>query len=389
MRSEAISLLKRHLARAEHVDVSQYQFINLDHVAAAAGGRWAELRERCFLSAQGLIERHADPDDLIIRCATGFLVVYANLSGPKAERLTTRMRGELAEFFLGHPDLKMVDVEATASRMSTPEFHAALERAKPEGVRPPARSAHLESALPPLAGALYEPLWDAHGEAVAIFHALPVFDGALPDRWRAGELADPARADEGLALFRALLDRAARDLSDLFAEGGRCAVMLPAAYGALVTARTRAKMIQSLRDHPEKVRRLIYVRVEQAPLDAPAAVIGEACMTLQSHCGKIAIHAPIGAMSLSAFTDTGAGLAGCTWGESEPEAGGRSVALFSALAARFRAAPYVDGVDTPEALKAALGSPARFLAGAAVAGPGPLRAPYRLKRQDLMARTEP
>ncbi|MBL4544470.1 MAG: hypothetical protein JKP95_00620 [Oceanicaulis sp.] len=46
MNDDVMTQLKRHLASAEQIDVSRYQFVNMDRVRDAAGDRWPEWRER-------------------------------------------------------------------------------------------------------------------------------------------------------------------------------------------------------------------------------------------------------------------------------------------------------------------------------------------------------
>ena len=58
MNDDVMIQLKRHLASAEQIDVSRYQFVNMERVREAAGHRWPELRERAFIASRSIMERH-------------------------------------------------------------------------------------------------------------------------------------------------------------------------------------------------------------------------------------------------------------------------------------------------------------------------------------------
>lgn len=384
MQDTVFEELRRHLASAEHVDLGQYRFINLDAVRAAAGPMWESLRSRVFLASESIIRKHAGRNDLVIQCATGFLVVYRG-SDPEEAQATTRAIGEaLRRFFLGETMTKLMGLETSCEQLSVAEFAATLDAAQVEEQASEAARAEVRqlAARRVIDSLVFWPAWDPRHEAVASFMASPRRRRADGHGWAVG--ADLLHGRPGpqprLALDLAVLALVREALDALQAGNARCGVITPVGYGVLAHPPTRTRYATALAGMPEAMRRLIVLKVEAAPLDAPAGQISESCRTLLPHCGRLLLHAPLDALSLQRFENAGAALVGASLPAGSPSAIEHDLVRFCALARRVALPVYLDAVADWEQLKIALASPARLIAGPVFGERSELAVPYRLSR---------
>lgn len=385
MQDQVLEELKRHLASAEHVDVSQYQFINLDAVRAAAGGMWETIRARVFLACENLIKRRIAGQDMVIRCASGFLVVFRSAEGTAAQRITNEITAEMQQFFLGDAITKLLDVEANCEQLTVAEFAATLDAADVEesAVSAPGRDEVRQlAARREIEELVFWPAWDPRREAVACFAAAPRRRSRDETgwEWTAEMLAGRSRPDTRLAFDLAVLTRVHEALETLHAQKARCGVITPVGYASLAHGPSRTRYAAALSALPEHLRKLIFLKVEGTPLDAPAAQVNESCRSVLACCGRLMLHAPLEAMSLARFADAGAALVGASLASPPGRALAQDMERFSALARRIQTPVYFDGVANWDLLKAALSSPAQLVIGAAFGEFGSLQAPYRLPR---------
>lgn len=391
MEDAVMQALKRHLASAETLDVSRYQFVNMEAVEAAAGAIWPEVRARVFLASRSIIERRIAEEDLIVQCATGFLVIYKAATGDMAEQTTARIREDLERFFLGERFADLMRVHATSETLTPAEFEAALaeagiESADPAPASPPptARAAH-----PGLFRSLdFYAAWDVRKEAVASYFANPVVteceDG--PVLSETSLQATLSRPEDRLAFDQAVLARACEALQALLKAGTRCAVIVPAGYGPMSNSRLRAGYITALAHLPRELKKLIWVRLVGAPGDTPASVIAETSRTLLPYTGQLFLDADIRSVTLERQLESDAHWLGAHLPQKVTEASRQDVERFIALAKRAGRPVYFDGVHDWERLRFASRTSARLLAGAAIGRHDTPQAPFRLNRNGLLAR---
>jgi hypothetical protein len=391
MDDAVMQALKRHLATAETLDVSRYQFVNMEAVRAAAGALWPEVRERVFLASRSIIERRIAEEDLIVQCATGFLVIYKAITGDLAEQTTARIRADLEHFFLGERFANLMQVTATRENLTLDEFEAVLAETGPASAdRVAPTRAHPARASHPgvLRGLDFYAAWDVRKEAVASYFANPVVsespDG--PPLNDASLSATLARPEDRLALDHAVLTRACAALTTLLETGTRCAVIVPAGYGPLSHSRLRADYIMALAHLPRELKKLIWVRIVEAPGDTPAAVLAETGRTLLPYTGQLFLDADIRSVTLERQIESDAHWLGARLPDKLTEAARQDVERFVALAKRSGRPFYFDGVHDWDRLRYASRLPARLLVGAAIGRHDSPPAPFRISRNGLLAR---
>jgi hypothetical protein len=391
MDDAVMQALKRHLASAETLDVSRYQFVNMEAVRSAAGAIWPEVRARVFLASRSIIERRIAEDDLIVQCATGFLVIYKATTGNLAEQTTARIRADLERFFLGERFADLLRVHATSETLTPAEFEAALAEAGLESGAPPppAPAPAPRTSHPGLLKSLdYYAAWDVRKEAVASYFVRPVVTETEngPHLGEASLSATLSRPEDRLAFDQAVLARACASLKTLLRAGTRCALIVPAGYSAMSNARLRAGYVTALAHLPREVKKLIWVRLVGAPGDTPASVIAETGRTLLPYTGQLFLDADICSVTLERQMQSDAHWLGARLPDKLTEAARQDVERFLALAKRTGRPVYFDGVHDWERLRYASRTPARLLVGAAIGRHESPPAPFRLTRNALLAR---
>lgn len=378
--------LKRRLAEADEVDVSRYQFVNMDPVRDAAGPLWPELRERVFVATRSIIERRIAEDDLIIPCATGFLVVFKALSGDPAAQLTARIRAEMERFFLGQGDLAGIGVDSTSERLSIEEFRAALALAEPEadtqtaGPKGPGQPEPIK-----LADLAFHAAWDAKREAVASYFVRPRTTIERDGGWRPDLGAQLARPDDRLAFDLRVLAQAAQALDGVLAQGARCGLITPAGFTSLSQPRTRSAYVTALAALPREKRQLIWTCIEGAPAEAPEASLGETGRIVLAHSPHLFVLAPLTAASLERYALTGAAWIGAALPDRMTGAVRADMERFIALAQRLKTPVFFDECHNWESARAAARSGAGLVAGRAAGVFEAPRAPFRLSRAHLLS----
>lgn len=391
MQDAVMRLLKSHLASVDHVDVGRYQFVNLEPVREAAGALWPQLRERAFLASRTIIERRIAQDDLIIPCATGFLVIFKALSGGPADRLTAKIRGELQDFFMGDEELSALTVESRSEKLSLSEFEAALASSQPETDPAPSRSnpdAQRGQDAVRVDMLDYLPAWDAKKEAVGGFVVRARRLASDGRGWLInGEIISAGRRHEArLALDVIVLERAVRSLEQLIKSGSRCALIVPAGYDSLCQPRCRSEYVTRLSTLAPAVRAMIWVRLEGAPADAPLAQLAETGRITAQHAGKLFVHARSDALSLAPYAEMKPALIGTDFPVGTDAAVRADLDRFAALARRTGAGLYLDNLNSWEEVRLAARSPARLLSGPSIGVLKEPRAPYHLSRAGLLSR---
>ncbi len=388
MQDAVMEELRRRLAEVDRIDVSRYQFINMERLRDAAGADWPAMRSRVFLATRSMIERRVAEDDLIIPCATGYLVIFKALSHELAERTTERIRKEMEQFFLGDGELADLKVEAVAEQQSIAEFEAALAATDLDFVddtgsaSAPASEADDTPAL--FDGLDYYPAWDARQEAAASYFATPrAF--ASPDGVRAPAVLKPRKPDPRLTYDLEVLETALAALERLIASGSRCALIVPAGYASLALPRTRSSYVTALSNAPKALKPLIWVRLEDAPAGPPRAVMAETGRILKAQSAQLFLDASINTLDMSPHAETGAGWVGAVPAGLRG-ASGADLERFAAVARRRNLAAYFAEADRPAQLRAAIDAQIRLIAGRSIGVYDAPRAPFRLSRSSLVKR---
>jgi hypothetical protein len=126
--------LKTALAGRKTIEMGQFQMLNLDMVKAETGDQWIALRKKIYNVAVHFIEKRLHPDDVLVRCRGGFILVFAHFTGNEAKERVAQLSRELNLFFLGDQILKHLEIRAEARTVTASELAqvvASANRAAP------------------------------------------------------------------------------------------------------------------------------------------------------------------------------------------------------------------------------------------------------------------
>ena len=119
---ETMKRLKTALAGRASVDIGHFQWINLDMVRAEAAEQWDNLREKVYSAAAHFIEKRLGPNDVMLRCRGGFIIIFADYTGDDAAAQTEVISQELNCFFLGDRILQRLEISSKSQTVSMAEL---------------------------------------------------------------------------------------------------------------------------------------------------------------------------------------------------------------------------------------------------------------------------
>ena len=93
------------------IETAQVRVLGLDEVRVAAGSRWPRMRERVREGSIKIIAARIGPDDAVIPCGDGFLVVFAEGSPERMQRCCSDIHDALIAFYLGEETLAALRAE--------------------------------------------------------------------------------------------------------------------------------------------------------------------------------------------------------------------------------------------------------------------------------------
>ncbi|HBU60987.1 MAG: hypothetical protein CMH91_15460 [Oceanicaulis sp.] len=385
MNDDVMIQLKRHLASAEQIDVSRYQFVNMERVREAAGHLWPELRQRAFIASRSILERRIAEDDLIIQCESGYLVIFKALSGRQAQALTNKVRAELEEFFLGEAFINQLGVEAKSEQLSVEEFAATLASADVDEPRQ-ARSVQTEPDQNKAFSLFFQPVWDQKREAVASYFVRAVSaEIDRPFQARATDLMlSDLKPDARCAVDMAVLEESVEALDELLRSGSRCALIVPAGYTSLSNPRTRSQYVTALAALPTQLRQLIWVQIKDAPADPPSNILDETLRILRAQSPKLFVHVRTDWPYWSRFEHAFVDAIGADFPERLSESDRLDIERLMASARRGDSLVYFNRIESWESFRAATQTNAHLFSGRAVGQLPHPAPPYRLSRARLL-----
>lgn len=190
----------REIARQRStVDVAQFQFVNLTAIQQAYGARWEAEQARVMETARTFICRRMGPDDVLVPCENGFLLLSGQDNSLDASVHAHAVAQALNRFFTGERPSSPFRVEADHQTLSIEDLPRHMTDV---------RSLENASVVRGAADALpaddevrmgFLPIWDARLEAMTSYNVDPydVATGCSIAGYRfEPEAASPARLAE-------------------------------------------------------------------------------------------------------------------------------------------------------------------------------------------------
>jgi hypothetical protein len=149
------------------IETAQVKLIGLDEVREAAGPRWPRMREYVREGSIKIIAEHIGPDDAVIACGDGFLVVFADATNERTQHRCTEIREALLGFYLGEEMLSALHADVQREATSAANLAGFVANTA-------TRSAPCRTAL--MLGRFW-PVWSARLQTVAAHLCAPAIEG--------------------------------------------------------------------------------------------------------------------------------------------------------------------------------------------------------------------
>ena len=254
--------IKKSLSDKGQLDVGQVQLLNMDMVKIAAGAGWPGMRKKIFEASKGFIEKRIRPDDMLIPCEEGFLLIFADASEDEANHRMERLGVQMREFFLGTPVLSSLGLKCQAKSVSAEEFvelAGALEQPPEKKLVPMPEHATFITA--------FRPFWDSQKSVIGGNICEPLCE--IEDRERLARDAVGARLIQNsqaeLDVFTAKSAIAA--LRQLGQDKALTPIRFSVHFETIFAADARSAYQSVLGVVPKPMRRYFQLALDCPPLD--------------------------------------------------------------------------------------------------------------------------
>jgi hypothetical protein len=147
------------------IETAQVKLIGLDDVREAAGARWPRMREFVREGSIKIIASRIGPEDAVVACGDGFLVVFADAAAEHAQRRCAEINDALIAFYLGEDALSPLRAEIRQERTSAAELAGLVSTSSPAQPSPPRRNELMLGR--------FWPLWSPQRHAVVAHFCAP------------------------------------------------------------------------------------------------------------------------------------------------------------------------------------------------------------------------
>jgi hypothetical protein len=281
------------------IETAQVKLVGLDEVRQAAGERWPRMREFVREGSLKIIASRVGPQDAVVPCGDGFLVVFADGASAQSGERCAEIRDALIRFYLGEDALKAL--RADVQQEAVTAAHLAGIVKDPPRPKPAASGVELGR---------FWPVWSSRQGGVSAFFCAPTFDvqdanprmGYDRDFAQKASHRDADFLDVDLCLFEQAVAAAER------IEGGIVGVSVHAT--TLQNRRARTIYLDHVAANASSVRQRMYIGIAEVAPGTPLISLTEWISGLRRTIERVAIELHPTDRALSAIASTGAWAAG-------------------------------------------------------------------------------
>lgn len=286
---QGLSERLREIAQARpELDVTQLQIIDIEEVREAYGEKWPGVRRRVFETSIDFLAKRITPEDLLIPCGNGFIVVFGSIEGVSAEIAGLQLARALNNFFVGEQGLERLRFRC---KHQTLEIAGIANLVRALSVVDPAEPIHGTFAAEDAKEVRFkfQPLWDAKHEVISVYRTR-AFDAK-------GRPLDDAEQDWPGASGRGNL---ARDLASiltgvsalerLLRRGDRAIIAMSLHASTLADARQLSEVLQALEAIDYPMRRYLMIVLGDVVHGFPRYHLDEHVRLLSQKIERVAIE---------------------------------------------------------------------------------------------------
>lgn len=283
------------------IETAQVRLVGLDEVRAAAGPRWPRMREYVREGSLKIIAERLGPDDAVVSCGDGFLVVFADAAGEETQIRSKAIEDALIAFYLGEEALKALRAEVDQETVSASDL-AGFVSAGPSAQADPQGRNDLNLGR-------FWPVWSMRHMAVAAYLCGPVMEDK--EGRRLGY--NPFFLDKGvhnnvdyLDLDLCLLEQAAASAE----QESAVAVGVTVHATSLQSRRNRQTYLQHLAANTASVQQRMFITIAEIEPGTPLMSLTEWTRTLMRYVPRVALELHRSDRAIGAIGSTGAWAAG-------------------------------------------------------------------------------
>ncbi|MGE3142627.1 MAG: hypothetical protein AB7L65_04855 [Hyphomonadaceae bacterium] len=369
------------------VDAAQIHLINIQDIIRSAGVHWQKMKDRIRTGSMTFLIGSLWPNDIVIPCGDGFLIIYARGDPAQLARRSAELQGLLTEFYCGQAGLETLKVEVHHQRADADTFGDIVF----------ASEATHAAADEPGDTMMFLPVWSPQIGLIASYCCAPLVGGAASYRFG----YDANYRDEGLLSERdflardlAILERALHALASRDGEGPHPAICATVHSSTMQSRVSRGAYLARLRDLPANLIKYFVLKISEIERGAPITAVADWTGVLRTRVGHVVLefhrNDPV-APALDQTGAWGAGFALSGRDNDEHGEGGRirqTIRAWGETLERRRMRFFVDNARTPGIAQAAADAGAHFVTSEALwpAAPAPqnvrtLSAPFQSARQ--------
>jgi hypothetical protein len=281
------------------IETAQVKLVGLDEVRHAAGERWPRMRALVREGSLKIIASRVGPQDAVVSCGDGFLVVFADGADAQSDQRCAEIRDALIRFYLGEDALKALSADIKREAVTAAHLAGIV-------TEPP----HSERAVNGMEVGRYWPVWSSRRGGVSAFFCAPAFDpqDANPRMGYSREFAQKAthRNADFLDLDLCLFEQAVAAVERI--EGGIVGVSVHAT--TLQSRKARTIYLDHVAAIAGSARQRMYIGVAEVEPGTPLISLTEWISALRPTFERVALELHPSDRALSAIASTGAWAAG-------------------------------------------------------------------------------
>jgi hypothetical protein len=327
----AIGLLVERLrGRLRHggtMQAGQVQFVNLADICELAGAHWPAVRARIQEGSTRIARECLEPEDIIIPCADGFLVFFADSSN--ADERAQALAEGLTVYYAGEEGLETLRARGRALTVSERDLHL-LAPTEPHA--PSQGGTHALALVP---------VWSGAAHAIICQAVIPTHcaDGVVcygydPQYRKTGEHA----AEDYSAIDEAVLEAALAHLRALQAMGQAQVVGLAVHSSTMRRQKARTAYLNALREIDESLRRRLFIKIAEIDIGTPLSELVYWTGALKHCVSHVGLEFHFGDRVLGRLRETGAWSMGCQLPPHPVELGAAALAKLALDVQRWAAA---------------------------------------------------
>jgi hypothetical protein len=283
------------------IETAQVKLVGLDEVREAAGPRWPRMREHVREGSIKIIAQRIGPDDAVIPCGDGFLVVFADADAAQTKARCAEIRDALIGFYLGEEKLRALRADVAHETVTASSLAGLVAH---NGIAQQATPHRNELKL-----GRFWPVWSAPRLGVAAYLCGPPLEARTGRRlaYNADFLEHGVHRDgDYVDLDLCLLEQACASAE----QETSAAIGVCVHSTTMQNRKSRTLYLEHLAANASSMRQRMFVTVAEIEPGTPLMALTEWTRSLKRSFPRVALELHASDRAIGAIASTGAWAAG-------------------------------------------------------------------------------